>query len=71
MERVSSFPPTSQLQKTAEVILEYLWEEEMGDYKDSYCPEGHIFEHMVKLDQLVYGHELPPSHFVEGGSNSD
>jgi hypothetical protein len=43
--------------KALELLIDYNWKDELRDYEEHFPEEidGHIFTHMVMLDNLIHG----------------
>ena len=50
-----------------ESILEYLWEKELSDFRDSEeeARKGHVFREMVAVDNAIYGTKDKPRDYLE------
>ena len=50
-----------------ESVLEYLWEKELSDFRDSEeeAQEGHVFREMVAVDNAIYGTKDKPEDYLE------
>jgi hypothetical protein len=40
---------TTDVRDSIQTLLDYNWQDELGDYEVEGKPEGHIFEHMERI----------------------
>jgi hypothetical protein len=50
-----STPPTGSVRDSLDAILSYMWQEELADYYAEDRPEGHVFEHMLRVSRWSNG----------------
>lgn len=49
-----------------ETVIEYLWEKELADFKESEEARGsHVFRDMVAVDNAIYGTKDKPEDYLE------
>jgi hypothetical protein len=40
---------TANVRDSIQALLDYNWQDEEADFEAEGCPEGHIFEHMQRI----------------------
>lgn len=56
-----SLPP--DVAESLSAVLDELWDGEREHFRGRPAA-GHLFRHLVAIDQWMSGHRLPPEHFV-------
>ena len=61
------------VKKSIKEVLEYLWKDEALHYAecidlnaDEQDMEGHIFRHLVDIDNFIYSNDKTPEDFIKG-----
>jgi len=56
---------TDKVREALRAVIQYNWDDELNDYADYGCQPGHVFEHLVVLDNEVEGTDCTPSEWVK------
>ena len=56
---------TDKIREALRAVIQYNWDKEIADYGDNGCPSGHVFEHLVVLDNAVEGISHTPKQWVK------
>lgn len=67
-EQNSPLPPVPMalppaVAESLAAVLDELWDGEREHFRGDPAT-GHLFRHLVAIDQWMSGHRLPPEHFV-------
>ncbi len=56
---------TDKVREALRAVIQYNWRDELMDYMDHDCQPGHVFEHLVVLDNEVEGTTRTPYEWVD------
>lgn len=66
-------PLPDEVRQAMAAIVEYNWAKELDDYAENYpeCQGGHIFEHLVAVDNWLNGTDTSPEAYLPDSQVND
>ena len=50
----------ADVRESLDAVLSYNWDDEYEDWADNDRPEGHVFKHMSRINDWMYGPDRTP-----------